>query len=163
MHPLVLERNLTPTLPMDPKIQLFNLGADLLTDISLYRRLIGRLLYLSLSRPDITFAIHKLSQFVSQPHTPHLHAAYHLLRHLKGSPGQGLFFCSTSSLQLKAFSDADWSACLDSCKSITSFCIFLGDSLVSWKAKKQQTISKSSAEAEYRAMAATTSELVWLL
>ena len=147
---------------MDPKVHLTSTDGDILTDVSQYRRLIGRLLDLSLSHPDITFVVHKLSQFVSQPHLPLLQVVHHLLRYLKHNLGQGLFFSSTSSLHLKGFSDADWGSCLDSPKSIIGFCVFLGDSLVSWKAKKQSTISKSSVEAEYRAMAATTSELIWL-
>lgn len=150
------------TVPMDPRAHLNATDGEVLTDISQYRRLIGRLLYLTLSRPDIAFAVHKLSQFIAQPRTPHLHAVHHLLRYLNNKPGQGIFFSSSSQLHLKAFSDADWGACHDSRKSTTGFCIFLGESLVSWKAKKQSTISRSSAEAEYRAMAATTSELIWL-
>ena len=148
--------------PMDSKLRLTAFDGDLLSDPSSYRRLIGRLLYLTLSRPDISIAIHQLSQYVAQPRLPHQQAAHHLLRYLKHHPGQGLLFCSSSSLQLKAFSDADWGTCPDSRCSVTGFCIFLGSSLVSWKAKKQTTVSHSSTEVEYRAMAATTSELVWL-
>ncbi|XP_072950413.1 uncharacterized protein [Typha angustifolia] len=150
------------TLPMDPKLKLSSFEGDLLEDASLYRRLVGKLLYLTISRPDITFVVHKLSQFVSKPRQQHLVAIHHLLRYLKATPGQGLLFSPSSSFQLRAFSDADWGSCLDSRKSITGFCIFLGDSLVSWKTKKQTTLSRSFAEAEYRALASRTSELIWL-
>ncbi|XP_061338270.1 uncharacterized mitochondrial protein AtMg00240-like [Gastrolobium bilobum] len=100
---------------------------------------------MTLSRPDITYAIHKLSQFVSQPRTPHLNAVHELLRYIKAHSGQALLFPPSSSLQLKAFSDADWGACHDSRKSVT--------------AKKQTIVSRSSADAEYRAMAVTTAEV----
>lgn len=149
-------------LPMDPNVKLQLDQGDLLQEPSVYRRLIGRLLYLTISRPDITFTVHKLSQFVAHPRSSHLSAAHHLLRYLKGSPGQGIFLPSSSNFQLRAFTDSDWASCPDSRKSTTGFCIFLGDSLVSWKAKKQHMVSRSSAEAEYRAFATTTSELIWL-
>ena len=144
---------------MDPKLHLTATDGEILPDITHYRRLVGKLLYLTLSRPDITFAVHKLTQFLAQPRLPHLKAVHHLIRYLKSSPGQGLFFSSTSSsqltaysdacvpLRLKAFSDADWGSCPDSRRSTTGFCIFIGDSLVSWRAKKQNTVSRSSAEA----------------
>ncbi|XP_024028503.1 uncharacterized protein LOC112093728 [Morus notabilis] len=148
--------------PMNPRVQLSATSGDVLSDVSQYCRLIGRLLYLNLSRPDITFAVHKLSQFLAQPRSSHLQAAHYRLCYLKSSPGQGLFFSSSSALQLRAFFDADWGSCPDSRRSVIGYCVFLGDSLVSWKAKRQTTVSRSSAEAEYRAMAATTSELVWL-
>ena len=119
------------SIPMDPTVRLTVHEGELLSDPSQYRRLVGRLIYLTLSRPDITFTVHKLSQFLSQPRQPHLQATHHLLRYLKNKPSQGLFFSSSSSLQLKAFSDADWALCHDSRKSVTRFCVFLGDSLVS--------------------------------
>ncbi|XP_061340987.1 uncharacterized mitochondrial protein AtMg00810-like [Gastrolobium bilobum] len=148
--------------PMDSKLVLNSLDGDPLQDASQHRRLIGKLLNLTLSRPDITYAVHKMSQFVSQPRTPHLNAVHQLLRYIKAHPGQGLLFPASSSFQLKAFSDADWGACHDSRRSVTGFCIFLGDSLIPWRAKKQTTVSRSSAEAEYRAMAATAAEVCWL-
>ncbi|XP_068641892.1 secreted RxLR effector protein 161-like [Aristolochia californica] len=147
---------------MDPKLHLTATDGDLLPDITHYWRLVGKLLYLTLSRPDITFAVHKLTQFVAKPRLPHLQAVHHLLRYLKTSPGQGLLFSSTSSLQVRTYSNADWGSCLDSRRSTTGFCIFIGDSLVSWKAKKQTTVSRSSAEAEYRALSSTASEIIWL-
>jgi len=92
---------------MLPNLKLSSSEGDLLEDASIYRRLIGRLLYLTISWPNITFVVHKLSQFVSQPRRPHLDVAHHLLQYLKAAPSQGLFFSKSSSLQLRAFSDAD--------------------------------------------------------
>ena len=150
------------SLPMDPKASLNATNGDPLHDSSQYRRLIGRLLYLTLFHPDITYVVHKLSQFSSNPCELHLKDVHHLLQYLKQSPSQGLFFLALSSLQIKAFTNADWGSCSDSRKSTTGFCIFLGDSLVSWKSKKQPTISHSSTKVEYRAMATTTFKLLWL-
>jgi hypothetical protein len=85
-----------------------------------------------------------------------------VLRYLKGNPGTGLFFPRNTTLQLSGFSDADWGGCPDSRRSITGYCFFIGQSLVCWKSKKQLTVSKSSSEAEYRALASATCELQWL-
>ncbi|XP_038875065.1 uncharacterized mitochondrial protein AtMg00810-like [Benincasa hispida] len=150
------------SLPLDSALKLqFDVGT-LLSDATLYRRLIGRLLYLTISRPDIAFVVHKLSQFVAQPRQPRLDAAMSLLKYLKASPGQGILLQLVHTFQLKAYFDADWGSCPDSRKSITGFCIFLGDFIISWKAKKKSTVSRSSAKAEYQALAATISELLWV-
>ncbi|KAL3642758.1 hypothetical protein CASFOL_013573 [Castilleja foliolosa] len=138
------------------------IDGDLIEDVSGYRRLIGKLLYLTLTRPDIAFTVHKLSQFVSQPREPHSKAVHHLLRYIKKSPGLGVFYSSNSDLTLNAYSDADWASCPDTRRSTSGFCVFLGSSLISWKAKKQVTVSRSSAEAEYRSMALVASEITWL-
>lgn len=83
---------------MDPKLRLSPDDGDILTDISQYRSLINHLLYLTLSRPDITFDVHQLSQFLAKPHLPHLQAAHHVRRCSKNTHGQGLFFAASSSL-----------------------------------------------------------------
>jgi hypothetical protein len=86
------------------------------------------------------------------PTTVHYNAACRVLRYLKNNPGQGLFFSRDSEMQLVGYSDADWAGCMDTRKSISGYCFFIGQSLISWRAKKQATVSRSSSEAEYRAL-----------
>ncbi|XP_061354779.1 uncharacterized mitochondrial protein AtMg00810-like [Gastrolobium bilobum] len=137
-------------------------SGDFLPDPSVYRRLISRLIYLTITRPNLSYTVNLLSQFMAAPREPHLQAVHRLLGYVKSTIGQRLFYSSITSLQLNAFCDADWAACPDSRRSISGFCVFIGDSLISWKSKKQQTVSRSSTEAEYRAMAYVTCELLWL-
>ncbi|KZV53534.1 hypothetical protein F511_42283 [Dorcoceras hygrometricum] len=148
--------------PMEANVKITQEDGEILPDPSSYRRLIGRLLYLTVTRPDLAFAVNKLSQYVSKPRLPHMEAALNILRYVKGTIGQGLYYGSNSDLRLKFFSDADWGACLDTRRSVTGYCVFLGESMISWRAKKQHTVSRSSAEAEYRSMAAATCEILWI-
>ena len=152
------------TTPMDYSTKLqATIGISLSAkSSSSYRRLVGRLIYLTNTRPDITYAVQQLSQCMSSPTNVHLQVAYWVLRYLKGTPGSGLFFPTTGTPQLQAFSDSDWAGCQDSRKSTTGFLVYFGSSLVSWQSKKQSTVSRSSSEAEYRALASTTCELQWL-
>nr|GMC80266.1 Retrovirus-related Pol polyprotein from transposon RE2 [Ipomoea batatas] len=133
-----------------------------LVDASRYRRLVGRLLYLTVTRPDITYAVNILSQFVSTPRQQHMDAAYRLLRYLKNAPGQGILLSNSTELDLLAYCDADWGGCLTTRRLCTGYYITLGDSPISWRTKRQFVVSRSSAEAEYRVMAVTVSEILWL-
>jgi len=145
---------------MDHQIKLHSKESPLLKDISMYRRLIRQLIYLTNTRPDIFFAVNHLSQFLSAPIMAHYQGA--LLHYLKVNPDRRLFFLSDSALQLKGFCDSYWASCPETRQSVTGFCIFLGDSLISWRSKKQHTVSRSSSEAEYRALASATCEIRWL-
>ncbi|KAK6117908.1 hypothetical protein DH2020_048345 [Rehmannia glutinosa] len=148
--------------PLPPGLKLVAQQGDPLPTPDKYRRLIGRLLYLNMTRPDLTYVVQQLSQFVNSPHSSHWDADVHAIRYLKGNPSKGLFYPASSSSCLEAYSDADWGACLDTRKSLTGYCVFLGQSLIAWKTKKQVTISRSPAEAEYRALGNTVCELQWL-
>ncbi|KAL0402248.1 UNVERIFIED_CONTAM: Retrovirus-related Pol polyprotein from transposon RE2 [Sesamum latifolium] len=126
----------TVSTPLPSGLRLSLDSGSLLPHPDRYRCLVGRLLYLGFTRPDISFAVQQLSQFLQHPRSTHWDAAMNVLRYLKGSPSLGLFFPSTSSLQLSAYSDASWASCHDSRRSVTGYCIFLGTFLVSWKTKK---------------------------
>jgi hypothetical protein len=151
------------TTPLDPSIKLHNDDGKTYDDVSGYIRLIGKLLYLTNTRPDIAYATQQLSQFLHKPTVTHFNATCRVVRYLKHSPGRGLLLPRSSDFQILGFSDADWAGCLDTRRSTSGYCFFLGSSLVSWKAKKQVTVSRSSSEAEYRALSSATCELIWLL
>ncbi|GJX65385.1 cysteine-rich receptor-like protein kinase 8 [Tanacetum coccineum] len=150
-------------IPVDPLIKLNDFDGDLLTDPSTYRAIVGKLLYLTITRPDLSYAAHALSQFSHNPRTPHWKALIKVLRYIKLCPAQGLFIPTNTNFQLKAYCDSDWANCLNTRRSVTGFCICLGSSLISWQSKKQIVVSRSSTEAEYGALADCTCEITWLL
>ncbi|XP_022880841.1 uncharacterized protein LOC111398117 [Olea europaea var. sylvestris] len=145
---------------MDQNLKLNPDDGTILPDPSSYRRLVGRLLYLTITRPDISFFVNMLSQFMQNPRDSHLTAVFHVLRYLKGPPRHGLFYLAQCNFQLSAYSDVDWASCPTTRRTTTSFFITLGNSPISWSTKKQTIVSQSSTEAEYHAMAMTTCELV---
>ena len=159
-----LEHSRTASVPMEQNHTLLgNKVSPFLIDPAPYRRLVGRLIYLTITRPDLSYAVHVLSQFLASPRQCHLDAAFKVVKYLKLTVGQGILLSATSPLQLSAFADADWGGCPLTRQSLTGYCVTLGSSLLSWKSKKQHTVSRSSAEAEYRALADVCCELTWLL
>uniref|UniRef100_A0A2N9GX63 CCHC-type domain-containing protein n=1 Tax=Fagus sylvatica TaxID=28930 RepID=A0A2N9GX63_FAGSY len=152
--------------PLEMNARLTPLDGTPLSDATLYRQLVGSLVYLTVTRPDIAHAVHLVSQFLSALHSTHYAAVIHILRYIKGTLFHGLHFSAHSTLDLCAYSDADWAGDPTDRRSTTGFCFFLGDSLISWCSKKQHIVSRFTTEAEYRALTDTTSELLalrWLL
>ncbi|XP_075499123.1 uncharacterized protein LOC142537497 [Primulina tabacum] len=133
-----------------------------LSDANAYKRLVGKLIYLTVTRPDLFYVVQNLSQFLHSPKKSHMDAAIRVVRYLKSAPGLGILLSANSDIHLSAYCDSDWAACPMSRRSLTGYCVKLGDSLVSCKTKKQSTVSRSSAEAEYMAMAITSCEIVWI-
>uniref|UniRef100_A0A3Q7G3U9 Reverse transcriptase Ty1/copia-type domain-containing protein n=1 Tax=Solanum lycopersicum TaxID=4081 RepID=A0A3Q7G3U9_SOLLC len=125
----------------------------------MFRQLVGSLNYLTITRPNIFFCI---SQFMQALRHLHLVAVRCIIWYLRGTSTRGLFFPSGSPIRLNAFSDSDWAGCPDTRCLVTGWCMFLGELLISWKSKKQDCVSKSSAEVEYRSMSTACSEVVWL-
>uniref|UniRef100_A0A803QFR2 Reverse transcriptase Ty1/copia-type domain-containing protein n=1 Tax=Cannabis sativa TaxID=3483 RepID=A0A803QFR2_CANSA len=156
--------------PMDANLSLSKDVGPPVNDATSYCSLIGKLLFFTITQPNVACAVNRLSQYNSDPRQPHLKTAYRIIQYLKGTPGQGLMLYSNNIsqlpvdrlFQLQAFSDADWGTCLDTRLPITGFCIFFRQSLISWKSKKQSNLSKSSAEAKYRSLANITCEIIWL-
>ena len=134
---------------------------DPLSDPKEYRHIVGAFQYCTLTRPDIAYSVNQLCQFLHSPTSVHLTAAKRLLRYLKGTLHYGLYY-TQGSLKLNGFCDSDWAGSPDDRKSTTCYAIYLGSCLISWAAKKQPTIARSSMEAEYRSMALTMAELYWI-
>lgn len=132
------------------------------TDATQYRSLVGALQYLTMTRPELSYAVNIVCQYMHNPTATHFKMVKRILRYVSGTLHLGLRILRSISLNLYAFSDSDWAGCPQTRRSTTGFCTFLGSNLISWSAKKQSTVARSSAEAEYRAMATTTAELTWL-
>ncbi|XP_058759023.1 uncharacterized mitochondrial protein AtMg00810-like [Vicia villosa] len=148
--------------PLEVNVKYHRYEGDLLPDPLLYLQLVGSLNYLTITRMDISFAVQQVSQFMHTPRHLHLAVVRRIILYLKGTSHRGLFFPANTSLTLLSYSDADWAGCADTQRSVSSWCIFLGPALISWKSKKQARVSKSSTESEYRAMSTACSEITWL-
>ena len=127
-----------------------------------YRRLVGALQYLTFTRPDISYSVQQVCQFMHSPRDAHLQAVKRILRYLKGTPSLGINFSANSPSTLSCFVDADWAGCPDTRRSTMGHCVFIGHNLISWSAKKQLTVALSSTESEYKALSHASADLLWI-
>ncbi|CAH9131347.1 unnamed protein product [Cuscuta epithymum] len=148
--------------PVDTSSKLSSDDGPPVTDPTLYRSLAGALQYLTFTRPDISYAVQQVCLHMHDPRVPHFDALKRILRYVKGTLDYALHLRPTTTADLVAYSDADWGGCPDTRRSTSGFCVFMGDNLISWSSKRQPTISRSSAEAEYRGVAHVVAELCWL-
>ncbi|KAI3789909.1 hypothetical protein L2E82_02715 [Cichorium intybus] len=148
--------------PIDTNAKLCaNYGREL-EDTTMYRKIVGSLIYLTLTRPDIAFVVGLLSRFMQNPRKPHLDAIRRVLRYIKSTINYGILFKRESTCKLFGFCDADYAGDLNTRRSTTGYIFMLGSSAVSWCSKRQPTVSLSTTEAEYRAAAMAAQESVWL-
>lgn len=133
-----------------------------LTDASVYRSLVGRLIYLTHSRPDICYAVGVLSRYMHRPTRHHFGATKRVLHYLAGTKEYGIWFSKTKDFRLKGFTDSDWAGSVDDRKSTSGHCFILGTAAISWSSKKQPSVALSSTEAEYVAATEASCQAVWL-
>ncbi|GJU38769.1 putative ribonuclease H-like domain-containing protein [Tanacetum coccineum] len=131
-------------------------------DVHLYRSMIGSLMYLTASRPDIMFAVCACARFQVTPKTSHLLAVKRIFRYLKGKPTLGLWYSRDSPFELVAYTDSDYAGATQDRKSTTGGCQFLGNRLISWQCKKQTVVATSTTEAEYVAAASCYGQVLWI-
>ncbi|GJS14893.1 ribonuclease H-like domain-containing protein [Tanacetum coccineum] len=147
--------------PIDTESKLGSDG-DLVSDPTLYWSLADSLQCLTFTRPDISYAVQHVCLYMHDPRESHFSALKRILRYVRGTLDYGLQLFSSSTTDLVTYSDADWAGCPTTRRSTSGYCVFLGNNLLSWSSKRQPTLSRSSAEAEYRGVANAVAETCWL-
>lgn len=150
------------TTPVDLKSKLAEDEGKLIANPTEYRSLAGAMQYLTFTRPDITYAVQQICLLMHSPREPHLQVLKRILRYLQGTKTMGLQLLKRRNMALTAYTDADWAGCPSTRRSTSGFCIYMGDNLISWSAKRQDTVSCSSAKAEYKGVANVVADACWL-
>ena len=147
---------------MDPNVKLVPGQGESLGDPGRYRRLVGKLNYLTITQPNISFLVSVVSQFLQSPCDNHWDAVIRILRYIKSTPGQGVLYENKGHTQVVGYTDVDWVGSPIDRRSTLGYCVFIGGNLISWKSKKQHVMVRFSAEAEYQVMTLVICELIWL-
>jgi hypothetical protein len=150
------------TTPVDLQARLTGDSGPPVEDASQFRSIAGALQYLTFTRPDIAYAVQQICLHMHDPQEPHLTAMKRILCYLHGTTDYDLLLRRSSSSDLVVYTDADWAGCPDTRRSTSCYAVFLGNNLVSWPAKRQTVVSRSSAKAEYHAIANGVAEATWL-
>ena len=163
---LLTETGMLDCKPVDtPVVQNLKLGefpTQVPANKERYQRLVGKLIYLSHTRPDIAYAVSLVSQFMHTPSEQHMEAVFRILRYLKGAPGRGIYFKRNGHLRVEGYTDSDWAGDITDRKSTSGYFTFVGGNLVTWRSKKQKVVALSSAEAEFMGITKGLQELIWL-
>nr|XP_020186214.1 uncharacterized mitochondrial protein AtMg00810-like [Aegilops tauschii subsp. strangulata] len=144
--------------PVDTKAKLSATDGFPASDAAFYWSIVGALQYLTLTRPEIQYVVQQVCLHMHAPRDVHWAAVKRILRYVCGTIDFGVTLSASADTALTAYSDADWTGCPDTRRSTSGYCVFLGPSLISWPSKRQPTVSRSSAEAEYRAVANVVAE-----
>ncbi|XP_019055285.1 PREDICTED: uncharacterized protein LOC109115550 [Nelumbo nucifera] len=148
--------------PIDVNHKLSTNDGELLADRGVFQRLLGKLLYLYMTRLDISYAMSVISQFMHAPRETHMTTAKKVLCYLKGTPVKGILFAKHRHMKIEVYTNANWVGNVDGRRSTLGYCAMVAGDIVSWSSKKQTVVARSSSKAKYRAMAHGVSELIWL-
>nr|KYP66595.1 hypothetical protein KK1_012892 [Cajanus cajan] len=162
LHKLNMQDAKSVKTPLAPGCKFQSAGTEVAEDPRLYRSVVGALQYLTITRPDLAFTVNKLCQYMHRPLQSHWKIVKRVLRYINGTRDHGLLFEKSHNLHLIGYCDSDWASDQDDMRSTSGYCLFLGSNMISWMAKKQQVVSRSSTEAEYRSLAALVAETQWL-
>ncbi len=150
------------SIPLEQNVKLSANEKDLVEDTTMYRRIVGSLIYMTITRPDLSYAAGVVSQFMQTPRKLHLDAMRRILRYIKHTLQCGIFYEAKSQLQVHGYTNVDWAGNVSDRRSTSGFMISFGSGTISWSSKKQPTVALSSTEAEYRGTTIAACEVVWL-
>ena len=148
--------------PMEENLKLCVHSNQVPTNKERYQRLVGRLMYLAHTRPDLAYVLSVVSQFMHSPSKEHMNVVIRILRYLKSSPRKGILFTKGDNLDINSYTDADWARSIQDRRSTFDYFTFVRGNLVTWQSKKYKVVARSSAEAEYRGMTKAICKLLWI-